>query len=252
MDTISTYDHTAITCPIQEKAFQKQEFWRGVKDALPIMLGFIPFALVLGASAVGAGFKWYELSLLTTTNLAGGSEFTVVSLWQNPLNIPLIVAMATLVNSRHIIMGATFSLLLKGMPKKKALPLLFVMIDESWAMAIADAQKHGRKALNVPYYLGVAILLCLTWIVFTTAGAYFAPLIGDLKQYGMDMAFTAVFLVLLKGMWRGFQAALPWLASLLGAGLCHHLFDGAWYVAVGALAGVATAFFMGDDRTEKN
>ncbi|WP_281177236.1 hypothetical protein [Moraxella oblonga] len=36
------------------------------------MLGFISFALVLGASAVGTGFKWYELSFLTTTDLAGG------------------------------------------------------------------------------------------------------------------------------------------------------------------------------------
>lgn len=211
-----------------------------------MMLGFIPFALVLGASAVGAGFKWYELAFLTTTNLAGGSEFTVVSLWNNPLNIPLIVAMATLVNSRHIIMGATFSLLLKGMPKRKALPLLFVMIDESWAMSIADAHKHNHKSLNVPYYLGVAGLLCLTWIIFTTAGAYFAPLIGDLKQFGMDMAFTAVFLVLLKGMWRGVKAALPWLASLMTAGFMYHTLDGAWYVAGGALVGVITAYLAGE------
>ncbi|WP_066802272.1 AzlC family ABC transporter permease [Moraxella oblonga] len=229
------------------KSVQKQEFLRGLKDAIPIMLGFIPFALVLGASAVGAGFKWYELSFLTTTNLAGGSEFTVVSLWNNPLNIPLIVAMATLVNSRHIIMGATFSLLLKGIPKKKALALLFVMIDESWALAIADAQKSGKSALNVPYYLGVAFLLCLTWIVFTSAGAYFAPLIGDLKQYGMDMAFTAVFLVLLKGMWRGIRPAVPWLVSLISAGVCYHLFAGAWHVAVGAVMGVITAFVMADN-----
>lgn len=93
------YTDFAVICD------EKAEFYRGVKEALPVMLGFIPFAMVLGASAVEAGFKWYELGLLTTTNLAGGSEFAVVRLWDNPLNIGLIVLMATLVNSRHIIMG---------------------------------------------------------------------------------------------------------------------------------------------------
>lgn len=234
------YTPNIDTIPSSEKA----EFYRGAKDAIPVMLGFIPFAMVLGASAVGAGFKWYELGLLTTTNLAGGSEFTVVSLWDNPLNIGLIVVMATLVNSRHIIMGANFSLLLKDMPRKKALALLFVMIDESWAMAVADAKQYNRTRLNVPYYLGVAGVLCLTWAVFTTLGAYFAPMIGDLKQYGMDMAFTAVFLVLLKGMWQGLKPAVPWLVSLAVAGVLYHTIDGAWYVAGGALAGVLCAFLM--------
>lgn len=28
---------------------QKSDFWRGVKESVPIMLGFIPFTLVLGA-----------------------------------------------------------------------------------------------------------------------------------------------------------------------------------------------------------
>lgn len=173
------YTDFAVICD------EKAEFYRGVKEALPVMLGFIPFAMVLGASAVEAGFKWYELGLLTTTNLAGGSEFAVVRLWDNPLNIGLIVLMATLVNSRHIIMGGRiFSLLLKDMPRKKALALLYVMVDETWAMAVSDAKKHNRTRLNVPYDLGVTLILCSTWAVFTTLGVYFGPMIGDLKAYG--------------------------------------------------------------------
>ena len=40
---------------------------------------------------------------------------------------------------------------------------------------------------------------------------------GDVRAYGFDMAFPAVFLVLLRGMWRGARAARPWLVSLLAA-----------------------------------
>ena len=37
----------------------------------------------------------------------------------------------------------------------------------------------------------------------TTLGAAVGPTIGNIEQYGFDMAFTAVFLVLLRGMWKG-------------------------------------------------
>ena len=49
------------------------------------------------------------------------------------------------------------------------------------------------------------------------------PLLGDLHGYGFDMAFAAVFLVLLKGMWKGVHAALPWLFSLITAALFYLL-----------------------------
>lgn len=70
------------------------------------------------------------------------------------------------------------------MPRKKALALLYVMVDETWAMAVSDAKKHNRTRLNVPYDLGVTLILCSTWAVFTTLGVYFGPMIGDLKAYG--------------------------------------------------------------------
>jgi len=56
------------------------------------------------------------------------------------------------------------------------------------------------------------------------------------------MAFPAVFLVLLRGMWKGARAARPWLVSLTVAGTAHLLWPGAWYVAAGALSGAVSAF----------
>lgn len=56
------------------------------------------------------------------------------------------------------------------------------------------------------------------------------------------MAFAAVFLVLLRGMWRGVQAAVPWLFSLVTAAVFHLLIPGGWYVLAGTLAGLVTAY----------
>ncbi|MGO4843917.1 AzlC family ABC transporter permease, partial [Rhizobiaceae sp. 2RAB30] len=78
----------------------------------------------------------------------------------------------------------------------------FFMCDESWALALADARKAGSR-LSLGYYLGVAAGLYVTWVVFTTIGTIIGPELGDITRYGFDMAFPAVFLVMLAGMWKG-------------------------------------------------
>lgn len=70
------------------------------------------------------------------------------------------------------------------------------------------------------------------------------PVLGDIKQYGFDMAFVAVFLVLLKGMWAGFRPAIAWLVSLLVAALSYKFIDGAWYVLLGTISGLMVAWWL--------
>jgi predicted branched-subunit amino acid permease len=95
------------------------------------------------------------------------------------------------------------------------------MCDESWAMSLSDARQLSaaghQLGFSLPYYLAVAAGLYLTWIVSTAIGAALGPAMGDVKVYGFAMAFPAVFLVLLRGMWKGVRAARPWLVSLLAA-----------------------------------
>jgi Predicted branched-chain amino acid permease (azaleucine resistance) len=69
-------------------------------------------------------------------------------------------------------------------------------------------------------------------------------LLGDINRFGFDMAFPAIMLVLLKGMWKGFTEARPWLISFICAALAYSYLPGNWYVLIGALAGIAAAFWL--------
>lgn len=69
-----------------------------------------------------------------------------------------------------------------------------------------------------------------------------SALLGELRSFGFDMGFAAIALVLLKGMWKGVHAALPWLFSLITAALFHLLIPGGWYVLAGVVAGLVTAY----------
>ncbi|MGE7155583.1 AzlC family ABC transporter permease [Methylorubrum rhodesianum] len=237
-----------VSITADAEAGRGSELLRGMTAALPVMIGFVPFALVLGAQAARKGLSPVEVPVMTGLNFGGGSEFAAVELWTSPPHALLIAAMTFLVNSRHLLMGAALVPHLRDLPKRQAFPALFFMCDESWAMGLADAKRRAA-GFSLPYYLGVSAGLYLTWISFTALGALLGPTIGDVTVYGFDMAFPAVFLVLLRGMWKGARAAAPWLVSLVAAAAVHLLVPGgAWHVAAGALSGLAWSFLQAGRR----
>lgn len=225
----------------------RSEFKQGAAQALPMLIGILPFGLILGAQAAQNGMSTLETVLMMGLNYAGGSEFAVVGLWGNPLPVALIITTTLMINSRHILMGAALAPYIAHLPKRKLLPTLFFMMDESWAIAIARAKQHeqlGLMPFSLAHYAGVSAVFYLGWIACGFFGSRFGAMLGDLQQYGFAMAFPAVFLVLVKGMWRGIRPALPWLVSLAAAVLIYLLHpQGGWYVIGGSAAGLAFAYF---------
>ncbi|MEN3398713.1 AzlC family ABC transporter permease [Brucella melitensis] len=245
-------DILQVYAPQKGKPAWRSEFRRGIVSGFPVLLGMIPFALVLGAQAAHTGLTLAEVSMMTGLNFAGGSEFAAFRLWSSPPDVLLIAAIAFLVNSRHLLMGAALAPFLRHFPKRTAFLTLFLMCDESWAVSLADAKRRQAKgvnaALNLAYYMGVAIPFYLAWVMSATLGAVFGPMIGDLHPYGFDMAIPAVFLVLIAGMWKGFAAARPWFVSLVAAAATHVFVPGAWYVASGAISGLAAAYLLTGEK----
>jgi len=231
---------------------RSSEFRRGAVTVLPVLLGAIPFAMVLGAQSAQKGLSLSAVMLMTGLNFAGGSEFSAIRLWTSPPHILLIAAITFLVNSRHLLMGAALAPFICHLPKRKAFISLFLVCDESWALGLADAKRRHSKnihpALSLKFYAGVAIPFYVAWLSSATLGAAFGPMLGDLHPYGFDMAFPAVFLVLLAGMWKGFAPARPWLVSLIAAALTYLTVPGGWYVAAGAISGLVTAYLLTGEK----
>jgi predicted branched-subunit amino acid permease len=221
------------------------DFRRGLRASAPVLIGLVPAALVLGAQAAGKALPPSAVALMAGLNFAGGSEFAAVGLWTSPPHLLLIVGVTLLVNSRHLVMGAALAPFLRHLPRRSVLPALFLMVDESWAMALADA-KRGNGApgsgFSMLYFLGVSAGIYPSWVGFTAIGALIGPVLGDIERLGFDMAFPAVFLVLMRGMWKGVGPAVPWMVSLTVASGTYLAVPGAWYVPAGAGAGILASW----------
>ncbi|KAB0677338.1 AzlC family ABC transporter permease [Aureimonas leprariae] len=226
------------------------EYRRGARAISPAMAAVVAYGLVFGAQASQKGLSLLEVALMTGLNYAGGSEFAAVGLWASPPPLFLIAAVTFLINSRHLIMGAALTPYLKHLPRWRALTALFFMSDETWAVGYADAARRAESGEAVPFssgfYAACGSLIYVGWLAATATGAAVGPLLGDVEAIGFDMAFPAVFLSIVAGMWKGPRAARPWAISLVVGALTHLAVPGAWYVVAASLAGLATAFYSGD------
>lgn len=210
-------------------------FWLGFRTFLPVAISIAAYGLVWGVLAGQAGLSVLEVALMSGLVFAGASQFVALDMWV-PEHLPIvsIVVATAIINLRMVLMSATLRPLVAGHPMRVWLPATFFVTDETWAITMA-AMKRGEGTLA--FFAGTATLAWFGWVGATLLGRLLGSVIDDPTRYGLDFAFTATFLALLFGMWRGKADIVPWLVAALAAIATSRLVEGNWYIIVGGLAG---------------
>lgn len=218
------------------------ELRAGVLAILPVAVAVVPFSLLFGALAAQKGLSPLEVLLMSGLVFAGSSQFVALDLWSEPAPWLLLAFSTLMVNARHLLMGASLAPKIAHLNRPRSLLVLFLLADETWALA---ERRAAERQLTFAYLLGLSGLLWLNWMTWTGLGAVFGALVRNPAAYGFDFVFTAVFLTLVAGFWRGPRMGLAIVVGALVATAVHLSFEGPWYIAAGglagALAGAATA-----------
>ena len=211
------------------------QFWLGVRMFLPVAISIAAYGVVWGVLAGQAGLSVLEVALMSGLVFAGASQFVALDMW-TPGSLPVlsIVIAAGIVNLRMLLMSATLRPLVSHLSLPKQLGAMFFVSDEQWAMTMAEVRKGGG---SVAFLLGTGVLSWFAWMGSTLCGRVLGAFIDDPTRYGLDFAFTATFLALLLGMWRGRGDLVPWVVGALAAILTSKLIEGNWYIIVGGLVG---------------
>ena len=234
----------------EKRVTAASKFARGFRAAMPMMLGFIPISLILGATASQAGLSPLAISLMAGINFAGGSEFAALALWSAVPPVLAIILTTWLINSRHIMLSAALTPYVAKLPLSEALPVFFIMCDETWALSMQDItlrRKAGYsddEAFSLPFYLGAGLTLWANWWACAFVGAAAGAGLGDMSEWGIGMAFPVIFIAILASMWPGTKKCLPWAVSAAAAGLSSLVWSSGVSVAVGSLAGLLVAWVL--------
>lgn len=211
------------------------QFWLGVSMFIPVAISIASYGVVWGVLAGQKGLSVLEVLLMSGLVFAGSSQFVALDSWTpGALPILAIIAATAIVNLRMLLMSATLRPLVAHLSLPRALGAMFFVADEQWAMTMAELRK-GRG--SVAFMLGIGVLSWLSWTGSTLLGRVLGAFIDDPVKYGLDFAFTATFIALLLGMWKGRSDLVPWLAGALVALLTASFVEGKWYIIVGGILG---------------
>lgn len=215
------------------------EFRAGAVAILPAAVAMVPFALLLGAMAARKGLSALEVALMSGLVFAGSSQLVAIELWRDPAPWVLLGVTALTINLRHVMMGASLSRHMAPFSSKGRMFGLFFLADEVWAMAERRAAERGT--LSPAFYAGLAATLYFAWLALTVVGTALGALLANPASWGFDFAFSAIFIGLIAGFWRGRDTGLVIVVSASVAVLVERLVGGVWHIVAGGSAGVAAA-----------
>jgi 4-azaleucine resistance transporter AzlC len=212
-------------------------FLAGTLRCLPVACGVFAYGLVFGALAQQAGLSLAETGLMNAIVFAGSAQFVALGLWSMPPPVLALAGATLLINFRFFLMAATMGRVLRGWPRWRALMALFWVTDENWAVTMAAGEQPNWGA----FFLGTGWILYVAWLAAGLAGYELGAIVADPKQWGLDFAFTAMFLALAVALARKHRAPLVWIVSAATALIADHLIGGSAPVLIGGVAGALAA-----------
>ena len=144
-------------------------FRRGVRDGMPIALGYFAVAFTLGIAAKNAGFSALQAMVESLTNNASAGEYAVFSLAAAGAGYWEVAVMTLVANARYLLMSCSLS---QKLPPETSLAhrmlVAFDVTDEIFGISIAYPGRlnpwytYGAMAVSIPgwglgTFLGVAV-----------------------------------------------------------------------------------------------
>ena len=197
------------------------EFWRGVRDEAPILLGVVPFGLIYGALAMNAHLSAAAAQAMSSIVFAGSAQFIATQLVATGTAGIVILLVVFVVNLRHALYSASVAPHIKHLdPAWKAL-LAYLLTDEAYAVAITHYDREGQGADRHWYFLGAGVTLWGSWQVSTALGIFIGARIPETwpLDFILPLIFIALVVPALKDRASVAAALVAGCAGLLGMNL---------------------------------
>ena len=215
---------------------------RGMQAAIPMGIGVAVYGIVFGLLARQVGLSFLENLTMNLLVFGGAAQTASLDLWTYPLPILSIVMTTLLINLRLILLGAAARPWLHELPDRKVYPMLHLMADEGWAVAM-NARRNGET--DIGFFFGTNLFVGLCWMPSIVVGHLIGGGVGNPAAIGLDFAFTTIFAATLFSGYRTRYDLVPWGAAGAAALIASWLLPGTWYVLVGGITGFVVGFLFG-------
>ena len=172
---------------------RKEAFLRGIRDGMPIALGYLAVAFALGIKATEAGLYSWQSALMSLLNVTSAGEAAGIALIGAGTTYMELGFTQLVINIRYLLMSCALSQRLS--PKTGILHRLLMghgVTDEIFGISIAC---EGRLS---PYYSYGAMAVAIPgWTLGTFLGAIMGELLPERIVIALSVALYAMFIAII-------------------------------------------------------
>ena len=207
-------------------ATKRTWFARGLRDGLPIGLGYFAVSFALGIKAVGAGINTPLAGLMSLLNLTSAGEAAAIVLLGAGTTYVELAFTQLVINIRYLLMSCSLSQ--KIAPETSVLHRLLVgygVTDEIFGISM------GVEDKLTPYYsYGAIAVAAPCWALGTVLGALLGSILPGSLVSALSVALYAMFLAIILTPARKSRviAGIVGVSMLLSVGLSHLCARFAW------------------------
>lgn len=162
-------------------------FASGLRDGVPIALGYFTVSIAFGLAAAAVGFPTLGLALMSATNLSSSGQFAGVAVIAGGTMLELALT-TLLVNLRYLLMSMSLSQrLAPGTSTLGRLVVAYGVTDEIFAVEL------GHRVVRARYAAGLMALPILGWTSGTVVGAVAGEVLPESLAGPMGVLLYAMF-----------------------------------------------------------
>ncbi len=200
---------------------RSQQFFSGVRDELPILVGVVPFGMIYGILALGAGLQPGDAQAMSAVIFAGSSQFMMVQLLKAHTPALVIILTGFVINLRHALYSASLAPYLQHLNTGWKTLLSYLLTDEAYAVAVTHYAREGQTRYSHWYFLGAGLALWSSWQASTAVGIFLGAQVP--AAWALDFTLPLTFIALVVPSLKdkaGISAAMvASLGALLFLGL---------------------------------
>ncbi len=167
-------------------------FKKGLKDGLPICIGYFSVAFAFGIFAVENGLTIFQAVIISLTNLTSAGQLAAVPIIAGGGTFIELALSQLIINSRYSLMSVSLSQ--KFSPKVKFLQKLVIAYantDEIFAVSVSNKSEVGTR-----YMLGIMLLPILGWTSGTLLGAVAGNVLPAMVTAALGVAIYGMFIAI--------------------------------------------------------
>lgn len=168
----------------------EKNYFAGIRDGIPIALGYFAVGFTLGIAAREAGITPFQAGLMSALMHASAGEFAVLTVIAGGSGYLAMIVTQFIINIRYFLMSCSLSQKISpntSLPKR--LLLSYFVTDEIFGVS---ASVKGE--LNPAYPLGAATVGSPGWILGTVLGAVVGNILPDSLASALSVALYGMFL----------------------------------------------------------